>query len=183
MANRFYDLTVAGVKRRLPILNVTDTLAIAGFVMLGDVELTDACARELAEKVPADTEVILTAETKGIPLAAELAHQLNMQRFVVARKSIKAYMENPVWVDDISITTKGKQMLCLMDTDIERIKGHKVLLLDDVISTGGSMRALKNLVEKVGGTVIAEAAVLAEGDASKRTDIIYLETLPLFEAQ
>ena len=183
MANRFYDLTVAGVKRRLPILNVTDTLAIAGFVMLGDVELTDACAPELAGKVPADTEVILTAETKGIPLAAELAHQLNMQRFVVARKSIKAYMENPVWVDDISITTKGKQMLCLMDTDIERIKGHKVLLLDDVISTGGSMRALKNLVEKVGGTVIAEAAVLAEGDASKRTDIIYLETLPLFEAQ
>ncbi len=183
MAERFYDLTVAGVQRRLPILNVTDTLAIAGFVMLGDVELTDACARELAGKVPADTEIILTAETKGIPLAAELAHQLNMQHFVVARKSIKAYMENPVWVDDISITTKGKQMLCLMDTDIERIRGHKVLLLDDVISTGGSMRALSNLVEKVGGTVIAQAAVLAEGDACKRNDIIYLETLPLFEAQ
>ena len=106
-----------------------------------------------------------------------------MKRYVVARKSIKAYMENPVWVDDVSITTKGKQMLCLMDADIERIKGRKVLLLDDVISTGGSMKALTNLVEKVGGTVIGEACVLAEGDASKREDIIYLEALPLFDAE
>ena len=183
MATRFYDLEVAGVKRRLSILNVTDKLAIAGFIMLGDVELVDACARDLAKKVPADTEIILTAETKGIPLAAQLAKEMGMPYFVVARKSIKAYMENPVWVDDVSITTKGKQMLCLMDADIERIKGRKVLLLDDVISTGGSMRALTNLVEKVGGTVIGEACVLAEGDASKRDDIIFLEALPLFDAE
>jgi len=183
MANRFYDLEVAGVKRRLPILNVNETLAIAGFVMLGDVELTNACAKALAEKVPKETEIILTAETKGIPLAAEMAHQLGMSRYVVARKSIKAYMENPVWVDDVSITTKGKQMLCLPDTDIKLITGHKVLLLDDVISTGGSMKALRNLVEKVNGEVIAEAAVLAEGSAAGRTDIIYLNTLPLFDAE
>ena len=178
MATRFYDLEVAGVKRRLSILNVTDKLAIAGFIMLGDVELVDACARDLAKKVPADTEIILTAETKGIPLAAQLAKEMGMPYFVVARKSIKAYMENPVWVDDVS-----KQMLCLMDADIERIKGRKVLLLDDVISTGGSMKALTNLVEKVGGTVIGEACVLAEGDASKRDDIIFLEALPLFDAE
>lgn len=183
MAKRFYDLTVAGVKRSLPILDLDDTLAIAGFVLLGDVELTNACARALAQKVPRDAEIILTAETKGIPLAAELAHLLNMQRYVVARKSVKAYMENPVWVDDVSITTKGSQKLYLTDTDIELIKGRKVLLLDDVISTGGSMRAMEDLTKKVGGTIIAEAAVLAEGDASKRTDIIFLESLPLFKAQ
>ena len=129
------------------------------------------------------SEISLTAETKGIPLAAQLAKEMGMPYFVVARKSIKAYMENPVWVDDVSITTKGKQMLCLMDADIERIKGRKVLLLDDVISTGGSMKALTNLVNKVGGTVIGEACVLAEGDASKREDIIYLEALPLFDAE
>ena len=172
MAKKYYDLTVAGVKRQLPILNVTDELAIAGFIMLGDNELVDACAAALAKKIPAGTEVILTAETKGIPLAAELARQLGMKRFVVARKSIKAY-----------ITTKGTQKLCLNDPDIELIRGSQVLLLDDVISTGGSMRALHELTDKCGGHVIGEACVLAEGDAAKRDDIIFLEPLPLFPAE
>ena len=112
MANRFYELTVAGCKRSLPILNVTDKLAIAGFIMLGDPDLTLACAKDLAKKIPADTDVILTAETKGIPLAADLARELGMERYVVARKSVKAYMENAVWVEDVSITTKGVQKLC-----------------------------------------------------------------------
>ena len=183
MAKRFYDLTVAGCKRSLPILNLSDSLAIAGFVMLGDVELCESCARELAKKVPAEAEIIMTAETKGIPLAAELARQIGMPYYITARKSVKAYMEDPIWVEDESITTMGKQRLYLMRADIDRIAGRKVLLLDDVISTGGSMTALSNLAEKAGAHVVGQAAVLAEGDAVKRTDIIFLEPLPLFEAE
>lgn len=183
MAKRTYELTVAGITRQLPILNVTDKLAIAGFILLGDDELTRACAHELAKKVPAGTDILLTAETKGIPLAAELAHELGMKHYVVARKSIKAYMENALWVEDVSITTKGVQKLCLDGVDIDRIKGKNVLLLDDVISTGGSMLALKELTEKAGGHVIGEACVLAEGMASERKDILFLESLPLFEAE
>ena len=183
MAKRFYDLTVAGCKRSLPILNLSDSLAIAGFVMLGDVELCESCARELAKKVPAEAEIIMTAETQGIPLAAELARQIGMPYYITARKSVKAYMEDPIWVEDESITTMGKQRLYLMRADIDRIAGRKVLLLDDVISTGGSMTALGNLAEKAGAHVVGQAAVLAEGDAAKRTDIIFLEALPLFEAE
>ena len=182
MADRFYELEVAGVTRRLPVLNVSDTLAIAAFIMLGDVELTEACAREMAKNVPAETEVILTAETKGIPFAASLAREIGHDYYVVARKSVKAYMEQPIWVEDVSITTQGVQTLCLNKPDIRRIKEHKVLILDDVISTGGSMKALCELVEIAGGTVVGQAAVLAEGDAVKRKDIIYLAELPLFKA-
>ena len=183
MAKRFYHLTVAGCKRSLPILNLSDSLAIAGFVRLGDVELCESCARELAKKGPAEAEIIMTAETKGIPLAAELARQIGMPYYITARKSVKAYMEDPIWVEDESITTMGKQRLYLMRADIDRIAGRKVLLLDDVISTGGSMTALGNLAEKAGAHVVGQAAVLAEGDAAKRTDIIFLEALPLFEAE
>mgnify|MGYP002150643417 CR=1 FL=1 len=135
MAKRYYELTVAGVTRQLPILNVTETLAIAGFVMLGDVELVTRCAQAMAKKVPAETEVILTAETKGIPLAEELARALGMDRYIVARKPVKAYMENALWVDDVSITTKGTQKLCLDGTDIERIKGV-ITALREVLDRG-----------------------------------------------
>ena len=183
MANRFYELQVAGCTRKLSILNISDKLAIAGFILLGDVELVTSCAAELAKRIPKDAEIIMTAETKGIPLAAELARQLGMKWYITARKSVKAYMENPLWVEDESITTKGKQVLCLMDADIERIKGKKVLILDDVISTGGSLRALEQLAEKAGGHVVGKAAVLAEGDAAQRKDIIFLEKLPLFDAE
>ena len=182
MAKRFYGLTVAGCARTLLIINLNDTLAIAGVVMLGDVELSEKCAHELARKMPADTEIIMTAETKGIPLAAELARQIGMPYYITARKSVKAYMEDPIWAEDESITTMGKQRLYLMNTDIERIKGRRVRLLDDVISTGGSMTALRNLAGKAGGRVIGQAAVLAEGDAVRREDIIFLAELPLFAA-
>ena len=148
--------------------------------MLGDVELCTACARELAKVIPADTEILMTAETKGIPLAAELARQLGIPYYITARKSIKAYMEDPIWVEDESITTLGKQRLYLTADDIARIVGRRVLLLDDVISTGGSMKALVHLAEKAGAHVIGQAAVLAEGDAAQRKDIIFLETLPLY---
>ena len=183
MAKKYYELHVAGCVRQLPILNVTDTLAIAGFVILGDTELTQKTARELVKKIPAHTEILMTAETKGIPLAAEMARLLGMDRYVVARKDIKAYMENPLIVEDKSITTKGKQILCLTDTDVALIKEKKPLLVDDVISTGGSMTALRSLAEKAGGHVIGQAAVLAEGNAVKREDIIFLAELPLFAAE
>ena len=145
MAKNYYELHVAGCTRQLPILPVSDTLSIAGFVILGDTEIVTRASEELAARVPKDTDIIMTAETKGIPLAAELARVLGMKRYIVARKSVKAYMQNPIWVEDESITTKGKQRLYLMDTDVEMLHGKNVLLLDDVISTGGSMKAMKAL--------------------------------------
>ena len=183
MAKNYYELHVAGCTRQLPILPVSDTLSIAGFVILGDTEIVTRASEELAARVPKDTDIIMTAETKGIPLAAELARVLGMKRYIVARKSVKAYMQNPIWVEDESITTKGKQRLYLMDTDVEMLHGKNVLLLDDVISTGGSIKALEELIEKAGGTVIGRMAILAEGDAMNRKDIVTLENLPLFDAQ
>ena len=183
MADRFYELEVAGCKRKLTVINLNDTLAIAGFIMLGDTELTEKCAAALAQRVPKETEIIMTAEAKGIPVAASLARILGHKYYTVARKSVKAYMKNPLWVEDESITTAGKQILCLMDADIERLRGRRVLLVDDVVSTGGSMLALKKLAEKAGAKVIGEAAVLAEGDAAQREELIYLAPLPLFDAE
>ena len=183
VANRFYELKVAGLTRQLPVLNISDKLAIAGFVILGDTELVERTAEELAKKVPADTDVLMAAETKGIPLVHAMARILGMPRYIVARKSVKAYMEHPIMVEDESITTKGKQMLCLQDADIDLVKGHKVTLVDDVISTGGSMKALEALVGKAGGTVYGKMAILAEGDSMGRDDIIVLQNLPLFEAE
>ena len=183
MANRFHELKIAGCTRQLPLLNLSDTEAIAAFVMLGDVELTESCAKALLPKVPKETEIIVTAETKGIPLAEELSRLLGLPRYVTARKSVKAYMENPLCVEDLSITTKGKQHLYIMREDVERIQGRKVLLLDDVISKGGSMKALRGLAEAAGGIVVGEAAAVAEGAAAQRTDIIFLASIPLFDAQ
>ena len=183
MAGRFHELKIAGCTRQLPIMNISDTEAIAAFVILGDVELAENCAKELATKVPPETEIIVTAETKGIPLAEELSRLLGLKRYVTARKSVKAYMENPLCVEDLSITTKGKQKLYITQEDVELIRGKHVLLLDDVISKGGSMKALRNLTETAGGIVVGEAAAVAEGDAAKRKDIIFLASIPLFEAQ
>ena len=182
MSERYHELNISGCKRRLPILNINDTLAIAAFVMLGDVELTEICSDELLKKVPAETQVIMTAATKGIPLAAGLARRLGFPRYVVARKSIKAYMDDPLCVEDESITTAGKQRLYLMREDAELMRGKNVLLVDDVISTGGSMHAMQELVEMAGGKICGEMAVLAEGPAAKRDDIIFLAPLPLFSA-
>lgn len=183
MAKRTYELHIAGLTRHLPVLNLTEDLAIAGFVILGDVELVMNTATALAAKIPPETDIIMTAETKGIPLAHEMARIKGMKDYVVARKSVKAYMEDPIWVEDESITTAGKQRLYVAQAEIEKIKGKNILLVDDVISTGGSMKALKELAEKAGGHVIGQACILAEGDAAKRDDIIFLEPLPLLKPE
>ena len=183
MSEQYHEINISGCTRRLPILKINDTLAIAAFVMLGDVKLTERCSDELLKKIPEGTQVIMTAATKGIPLAASLARKLGFPRYVVARKSVKAYMEDPLCVEDESITTAGKQRLYLMKEDAQLMQGKNVLLVDDVISTGGSMHAMQELVAMAGGKICGEMAVLAEGPAANRDDIIFLAPLPLFPAQ
>ena len=176
-----YEMTIAGLKRELPICPVTDTLYIAGFICFGDQEITVACARELLKLVPAeDYDYMLTAEAKSIPIIHEMARQSGAQKYFIARKSPKAYMPDPIFVEDESITTAGKQRLYLGRDDAELIRGKRILLVDDVISTGGSLKAMEGLVALAGGTVTGKVAVLAEGDAAKRTDIQFLAPLPLF---
>ncbi|VFQ45460.1 phosphoribosyltransferase family protein [Desulfoluna butyratoxydans] len=177
--NTTYTLEVAGVTRQLPIVPVSETLNIASFVVLGDTELICAAAPLLMEKLP-EVDVLVTAEAKGIPLVFEVSRLMGMKRFFVARKSVKAYMENPV-IDEVqSITTTGKQLLCLDATDAAAIKGKRVAIIDDVISTGESIEAISRLVQAAGGIVTVKAAILAEGDAASREDIVFLEKLPLF---
>lgn len=176
--SEYYEMKIAGLTRKLPICPIDDTLDIAGFIMFSDVEVTVEASKELLKKVP-DFDVILTAESKGIPLAYEMAKQSGKQ-YVVARKSVKLYMVNPISITVKSITTSDQQTLYISEADVENLKGKRILITDDVISTGGSLLALEKLAEKAEGTVCAKAAVLAEGDASKRDDIIFLEELPLF---
>ena len=173
-----YTLNVAGVTRILPLCPVNDELSIAAFVMFSDVELTIACATELLKHVP-EHDIIITAESKGIPLAYEMSRQSGV-KYILARKSRKLYMKRPVAVQVDSITTTGLQELYLDIDDIEAIRGKRVLIVDDVVSTGESLRALENLVEMASGKIAAKATVLAEGDANLRSDIIFLEHLPLF---
>ena len=174
---QYYTLHVAGLTRELPVCKLNDDLSIAGFVMFSDVELTIACAKALLEKLP-EYDVLLTAESKGIPLAYEMSRQ-HVKKYILARKSIKLYMRNPVGVDVKSITTDRIQTLYLDVEDKNYLEGKRVVIVDDVISTGESLRALEKLVEKSGGDIVAKAAVLAEGDAAERKDIIFLEQLPL----
>ena len=173
-----YKMTIAGCQRQLPICPISDSLDIAGFVMLGDVEVTEAAAKALMEKCP-EHDVIVTAESKGIPLAYEMA-RIGCRNYVVARKGIKAYMEEPVHVEVKSITTDHVQKLYLSKADCENLRDKRILIVDDVISTGESLAAIEELLHSVGGQVVGKACVLAEGDAKDRTDIIYLEPLPLF---
>ena len=174
-----YRMTIAGLERDLPICKVTDTLYIAGFVIFGDQELTVACARELLKKAP-KYDYIITAEAKGIPLAHEMARQAGDAKYILARKGPKLYMRDIFEVSVQSITTAKEQHLYLDGADAELMKGKDILLVDDVISTGESLRALEALVEKAGGNICGRLAILAEGDAQDREDLVYLEKLPLF---
>lgn len=174
-----YELELCGLKRNLPIIKLSDELSIASFVILGDTELIVTCAPYLVKQLP-EVDVIVTAEAKGIPLAFEISKLLNKKEYIVARKSIKPYMNNPVTDEVTSITTQQSQLLCLEEQDIKKIKGKRVAIIDDVISTGESLAAIERLITKVGGNVVAKAALLAEGNAKNRKDIIFLKHLPLF---
>ena len=174
-----YTLHVAGLTRELPIIKLSYDLSIASFVILGDTEIVKKTAPMIAKKLP-EVDFVVTAEAKGIPLAYEISKILNLNEYIVARKSVKAYMEEPIEVEVNSITTTNSQKLYLNNQDANKIKGKRVALIDDVISTGQSLKALERLVEKAGANVVAKAAILAEGDAKDRKDIIFLEALPTF---
>ena len=175
----YHRMTIAGLERDLPICPVTDTLYIAGFVIFGDPELTVACAAELLKRAP-EYDYIITAEAKGIPLAHEMARQAGNAKYILARKGPKLYMRDILDVAVNSITTAKEQHLYLDGADAEMMKGKKILIVDDVISTGESLSALEALVERTGGIICGRMAILAEGDAIDRDDLIYLEPLPLF---
>ena len=174
-----YEMTVAGLKRRLPLCPISDSLMIGAFVIFGDVELTCACAAELLKIAP-EFDYMVAPEAKAIPLIHEMARQSGRNEYFLVRKKKKAYMNGVFEAVDRSITTAGEQKLYMDGADAAKIRGKRILILDDVISTGGSLSAVESLVNQAGGVVAGRMAVLAEGDAAKRDDILFLEKLPLF---
>lgn len=177
----YYEMELAGLKRQLPICRVNDDLYIGAFVIFGDAELTAACAGELLKKAP-EYDYLITAEAKGIPLIHEMARQNGDKKYMLARKGPKLYMTGVFEAVVKSITTEKVQKLYLDTADAELMRGKRILIVDDVISTGESLHALEKLVEQAGGNIVGRMAILAEGDAIDRDDIIYLEPLPLFNA-
>ena len=176
-----YTIKIAGIERNLHLCPLNEDLYIGAFVIFGDVELTCACARELLKMAP-EHDVMITSESKGIPLIFEMARQSGVNNYIVARKMEKLYMSDVFSCEVNSITTAKKQTLYLDGKDAELMKGKRVLIVDDVISTGDSLRALEELIEHAGGNIVGRMAILAEGDAKDRDDIKYLEVLPLFHA-
>lgn len=178
---KFFNIKIAGCERNLPLCPVNEKLKIAAFIMFGDVEITEKSAHELLKKCP-EFDILITAESKGIPLCYEMARQSG-KNYIVARKSEKLYMKKPFSVDVKSITTASMQKLYLSEEDFTKIKDKKILLVDDVISTGKSIAALEDLVSKSSGKIVGKACVLAEGNASERKDIIFLEKIPVFPTE
>ena len=175
----YHTMEIAGLKRDLPICKVSDDLYIGAFVIFGDVELTEHCAAALLKKAPA-YDYLITAEAKGIPLIHEMARQSGQSKYLLARKAPKLYMNNVLEVSVHSITTAREQHLYLDGEDAALMRGKRILIIDDVISTGESLAALERLVEAAGGVICGRMAILAEGDAQNRDDILYLEKLPVF---
>lgn len=178
----YYDIRIGALTRRLPLCPISDALSIGAFVMFGDTELTEYCADELLKRVSTGFDVMITAESKGIPLICAMARKSGKGRYVLARKSIKLYMSDVMKCEVQSITTTGKQTLYLDGADVAYMRGKRVLIVDDVISTGASLEALEALVAQAGGEVVGRMAVLAEGEAISRSDITVLAPLPLFRA-
>ena len=177
-----YEMHVAGLTRQLPLCPISDDVMIGAFVIFGDVELTCACARDLLKIAP-EFDCMVAPEAKAIPLVHEMARQSGRNGYFLVRKAPKLYMDGVFEAVDRSITTKGEQKLYMDGADAKKMKGRRVLILDDVISTGGSLAAVESLVEQAGGIVAGRMAILAEGDAAKREDILFLEKLPLFNAE
>ncbi|MCL2513404.1 MAG: adenine phosphoribosyltransferase [Oscillospiraceae bacterium] len=176
--NEYHNINIAGLDRKLPLCRVNESMSIAAFVIFGDVELTIAAAGKLLEKAP-DFDFIVTPEAKSIPLAYEMSRQSGREYFV-ARKGAKLYMNDIVSVNVRSITTQKEQTLYLDGGDGEKMRGKKVLIVDDVISTGDSLKAVEELLSGFDCVIAAKTAILAEGDAADRDDIVYLEKIPLF---
>ncbi len=177
---KYHHMTIAGCERDLPLCKLNDDLQIGAFVIMGDQELTVACAKELLKLAP-EYDYLISAEAKGIPLAHEMARQHGDKKYMVARKGVKLYMTGVFKAEVRSITTENQQTLYLDIADAELMKGKRILVVDDVISTGESLYALEELVRQAGGEIVAKLAILAEGDAAKREDIRFLEVLPLFD--
>ena len=174
-----YPVTLAGLKRELPICPLSDDTSIAAFVIFGDAPLTVACAGELLRRAP-EYDYLITAEAKGIPLAHEMAQQREDDYYFIARKMPKLYMRQALSFTYRSITTAREQTLYLDRYDAERMAGKRILLVDDVISTGESLLAVEHLVREAGGIPVGRMCILAEGDAIQREDITFLAPLPLF---
>ena len=177
-----YNIKVAVLELDLPLCPINENLYIGAFILFGDVELTEKCAEELAKIAP-EHDVLLTAESKGIPLVHAMSRHLGENRYVLARKSVKLYMKDVVKCETKSITTGNVQTLYIDGADAEFMKGKRVLIVDDVISTGGSLLSLENLVAQAGGEIVGKMTILAEGDAIGREDITYLAPLPLFDKE
>ena len=182
MAQKYYRMNIAGLDRDLPLCPLNDKLMIAGFVIFGDPELTTACAKELLDRAP-EYDYMITAESKGIPIVHEMARLAGNQKYFLARKAPKLYMTGVFEVTVNSITTAKEQKLYLDKADAELMKGKRILIVDDVISTGESLKALEQLVECAGGNICGRMTSLAEGDAQNREDLVYLEKLPLFNSK
>ena len=177
---KYYTMNIAGHERNLQLFKIGDNLQIAAFILFGDAEITQASATKLLELAP-DYDILFTAECKSIPLIYEMARQRGDKNYIVARKAPKLYMQNLIEADVTSITTANPQHLCIGENEAEVIRGKRVLIVDDVISTGESLLAMESLINQAGGTIVGKMAILAEGDASKREDITFLEPLPLFD--
>lgn len=182
MAQKYYRMNIAGLDRDLPLCPISDSLMIGAFVIFGDTELTTACAEELLRRAP-EHDYMISAEAKGIPLVHEMARLEGNKKYFLARKAPKLYMTGVFEASVRSITTAKEQKLYLDTADAEMMRGKRILIVDDVISTGESLKAIENLVEKAGGIICGKMTVLAEGDAQDRDDLIYLEKLPLFDSE
>ena len=171
---KYFDFEIMGLKRKLPFVQIGENLALASFVVLSDTELIQTVAPELMKRLP-EVDVLMTAEAKGICLTYEISRLMGMKDFVVARKSRKPYMQNPVSHSVRSVTTQKEQHLWLDGCEAEKLKGKRVALIDDVIATGESLEALETLAKSAGANIVARAAILAELESVHRTDIIYLK--------
>ncbi len=176
---KHYTMKIAGIERSLPLCPITEDLYIGAFVTFGDPELVTACAQELLDRAP-EFDYMITAESKGIPVTHEMARLAGNRRYFLARKTPKLYMTGVFEVDVRSITTAKAQKLYLDKAEADQICGKRILIVDDVVSTGESFAALEKLVLAAGGEICGRMCILAEGDAADRKDLIYLEKLPLF---
>ena len=171
---KYFDFEIYGVKRKLPYVKIADDLALASFVCISDTELVQVCAPKLVERLP-EVDYLVTAEAKGIILTYEMSRLMGMKDFIIARKSKKPYMQDAIGCTVYSITTQKEQTLYLNGVDAEKIRGKRVAIIDDVIATGDSVRAVEELVKKAGAEVVARAAILAELETVNRKDVIYLK--------